>query len=58
MILPLVEALRPKQWTKNLLVFVGIVFAQHATDPALIVRAVAGFFGRLWDAIVMFFKSL
>lgn len=45
MILPLIEALRPKQWTKNLLVFVGIVFAQHATDPALIVRAVAGFFG-------------
>lgn len=43
MILPLAEALRPKQWTKNLLVFVGIVFAKHATDPALIVRAVAGF---------------
>lgn len=43
MILPLIEALRPKQWTKNMLVFVGVVFAQQATDPALLLRAVAGF---------------
>ena len=39
----LLRALRPKQWTKNLLVFAGIVFAQHASDPALLLRAAAGF---------------
>jgi 4-hydroxybenzoate polyprenyltransferase len=40
---PLLQALRPKQWTKNLLVFAGIIFAQQAGDPALLLRAVAGF---------------
>ncbi|HXJ68272.1 MAG TPA: decaprenyl-phosphate phosphoribosyltransferase [Verrucomicrobiae bacterium] len=40
---PILLALRPKQWTKNLLVFAGVVFAQHASDPALLLRAVAGF---------------
>ena len=39
----ILQALRPKQWTKNLLVFAGVVFAQHASDPALLLRAVAGF---------------
>ena len=39
----LLQALRPKQWTKNLLVFAGVVFSQHATDPALLLRAAAGF---------------
>jgi len=41
--MPILQALRPKQWTKNLLVFAGVVFAQHASDPALLLRAVAGF---------------
>jgi 4-hydroxybenzoate polyprenyltransferase len=39
----LLQAFRPKQWTKNLLVFAGVVFSQHAGDPALLARAVAGF---------------
>jgi 4-hydroxybenzoate polyprenyltransferase len=39
----LIQALRPKQWTKNLLVFAGIVFSQHAGDQALLLRAAAGF---------------
>ena len=39
----LLQALRPKQWTKNLLVFAGVVFSQHAGDPVLVMRAVAGF---------------
>ena len=39
----LLQALRPKQWTKNLLVFAGVVFSQHASDPALLLRATAGF---------------
>ena len=43
MIGPLVQALRPKQWTKNLLVFAGVIFAQQAGDPALLLRAAAGF---------------
>ena len=41
--MPLLQALRPKQWTKNLLVFAGVVFAQHASNPALLLRAAAGF---------------
>ncbi len=40
----LVEALRPKQWTKNLLVFAGILFSQQASNPALLLRATIGFF--------------
>ena len=39
----LLQALRPKQWTKNLLVFAGVVFSQHAGDPALLMRAIGGF---------------
>jgi 4-hydroxybenzoate polyprenyltransferase len=39
----LLQALRPKQWTKNLLVFAGVVFAQHAADATLLLRAAAGF---------------
>ena len=39
----LLQALRPKQWTKNLLVFAGVVFSQHAGDPAMLLRAVGGF---------------
>jgi 4-hydroxybenzoate polyprenyltransferase len=42
-ILALLEALRPKQWTKNLLLFVGVVFSQHLGDPVLLVRAAGGF---------------
>lgn len=42
--LALLEALRPKQWTKNLLVFAGVVFSQHLGDRDLVLRAVAGFF--------------
>jgi 4-hydroxybenzoate polyprenyltransferase len=38
-----VEALRPKQWTKNLLLFVGVIFSQHLREPALLARAGAGF---------------
>lgn len=43
MIGPLIHGLRPKQWTKNLLVFAGVVFAQLATQPTMMLRAVAGF---------------
>ncbi len=43
MIGALVQELRPKQWTKNLLLFAGILFSQQADHPELLVRAVAGF---------------
>jgi len=43
MILAWIQALRPKQWTKNLLLFVGVVFSQHLTDPEIVGRAIAGF---------------
>jgi len=43
MILALIQALRPKQWTKNLLVFAGVLFSLQLGDPALVLRAAAGF---------------
>jgi 4-hydroxybenzoate polyprenyltransferase len=39
----LFEALRPKQWTKNLLVFVGPIFSQHVAEPMVLSHAAAGF---------------
>ncbi len=38
-----VRALRPRQWTKNLLVFAGVVFSRNVTDLDLMTRAAAGF---------------
>ena len=43
MIGALIRELRPKQWTKNLLLFAGVLFSQHLTDPQLLLRAAAGF---------------
>ena len=43
MIAAFLEALRPKQWTKNLLVFAGVLFSQQFDKPALVLRAAAGF---------------
>jgi 4-hydroxybenzoate polyprenyltransferase len=43
MILAFIEGLRPKQWTKNLLVFAGVLFSQHFGDPKLVLRAAEGF---------------
>ncbi len=39
----LVKAIRPRQWTKNLLVFAGIVFAQRVLDFGALGRAVGAF---------------
>jgi 4-hydroxybenzoate polyprenyltransferase len=44
MIGALLETLRPRQWTKNLLVFAGLLFSQQFGEPGLVLRAVAGFF--------------
>ena len=39
----LVVALRPRQWTKNLLLFAGIVFAAEVADPGRWARALTAF---------------
>lgn len=39
----LLQALRPYQWTKNLLVFAALVFAQKLGDPDKVVLAIAAF---------------
>ena len=38
-----VELMRPKQWYKNLLLFVGVVFAKELGDPNLLFLAILGF---------------
>jgi 4-hydroxybenzoate polyprenyltransferase len=42
-LLALVAALRPKQWTKNLLLFAGVLFSQQLNHPPLVLRSAAGF---------------
>lgn len=39
----LVALARPRQWYKNLLLFVGLVFSLHLFDAPLLLRATAGF---------------
>jgi 4-hydroxybenzoate polyprenyltransferase len=39
----LIASLRPRQWTKNLLLFAGVLFSRQLGDPALALRAAAGF---------------
>jgi 4-hydroxybenzoate polyprenyltransferase len=42
-VLNLIISLRPGQWTKNLLVFAGLLFGLRLTDPDAVARAVAAF---------------
>lgn len=39
----IVQSLRPVQWTKNVVVFAGLLFGQKLTDPRAVSRAVAAF---------------
>jgi 4-hydroxybenzoate polyprenyltransferase len=39
----LIRAIRPKQWTKNLLLFAGVLFSRQLADVGLLGRAAAGF---------------
>ena len=43
MIGSLVVALRPRQWTKNLLVFAGLLFSGHLLEPELVGRSALAF---------------
>jgi 4-hydroxybenzoate polyprenyltransferase len=38
-----VRSLRPKQWTKNLLVFAGLVFTYNLLNPEMLVRVLLAF---------------
>ena len=42
-LLNLLLSLRPAHWTKNLLVFAGLLFGQRLRDPAAVTAAVAAF---------------
>lgn len=42
MLLAFLENLRPRQWTKNLILFAGVIFAQMLGTPAYLVRALLG----------------
>jgi 4-hydroxybenzoate polyprenyltransferase len=39
----LLLSLRPRQWTKNLLVFAGLIFSQSIFEPALLLRSTLAF---------------
>lgn len=39
----LVAVLRPRQWTKNLLVFAGLIFGERLLDPAAVANAAVAF---------------
>ena len=41
---PLLSSMRVYQWTKNLVLFAGLVFTLKILDPAYVIPAVAGFF--------------
>jgi len=39
----LIVSMRPKQWTKNLVLFAGVVFSKRFTDPELVRLSLSGF---------------
>ena len=39
----IVVSMRPRQWTKNLVLFAGIVFSRHLFDASLLERSLYGF---------------
>lgn len=53
----LVASARPRQWTKNLLVFAALVFAQKLHDPASVARSVAAFAAFLLASVAVYFVN-
>lgn len=43
MISALIESMRPRQWTKNLLVFAGLIFSQNLFDLHLLLKVILAF---------------
>ncbi|MEN6544545.1 MAG: decaprenyl-phosphate phosphoribosyltransferase [Armatimonadia bacterium] len=43
LLVDLLKSMRPRQWTKNLLVFAALLFAQKAFDPTAVAEAVEAF---------------
>ncbi len=41
--LSMIQLLRPRQWTKNLLIFAGLIFSNHFTEPDRVAKAVLAF---------------
>src|SRR5215208_6754947 len=39
----LVRSLRPEQWTKNLIIFAGLIFGQRLLDPSAVLTSIAAF---------------
>jgi 4-hydroxybenzoate polyprenyltransferase len=44
MLAALAVSLRPRQWTKNLLVFAGLIFSRGLHEPGLVARSALAFF--------------
>ena len=42
-VIALIEGMRPRQWTKNLIVFLGVLFARQFHDPAQLLRSAQAF---------------
>ena len=42
-VVSLVRSLRPSQWTKNLIIFAGLIFGQRLLDPASVVTSILAF---------------
>lgn len=40
----LLTSMRPRQWTKNLVLFAALIFSLRLLDQALLLRSIAGFF--------------
>jgi 4-hydroxybenzoate polyprenyltransferase len=43
MLAAFIASLRPRQWTKNLLVFAGLIFSRGLHEPALVARSAVAF---------------
>ena len=39
----ILTALRPKQWTKNLVLFAGLIFSQNLGHPVMLAKTLASF---------------
>ncbi|MBN1825117.1 MAG: decaprenyl-phosphate phosphoribosyltransferase [Candidatus Eisenbacteria bacterium] len=43
MIGPFLRSCRPKEWSKNLLLFAGVIFSHHVLEPSYLLRSLLGF---------------